>query len=507
LIFEVAEFNLSTSEINKENNCNNKIIIPTKTLVILVTAVVLGLVLMGPLMIMSSSAYTKYITGIDTLTQFDANSIVGIAAYYNQDDKFQHVIVGTKDGAVTEVYFNQKGIFRDVLTQFDANSIVRMAAYYAVADKFQHVMVVTTDGNVNEIYFNQKGIFRDVLTNIQGIVAITAYAAGCIDDGRSIGVTRHSCDQSHVAIATADGKITEINWGGIPYDAINQKVIGTSQGMTAIAAYYTYYSASAGFFDREAPSPDPGSTTSISSGGKICNPYLGQSVFIPCADADVLAQFDGIVGFAAYYNPTDRFYHAIVATNDGNVHEVFYKNNPTPPPLPPPPADVFNIKFAASPANPNSPSDGYIGVGDPVTLKWVVTGGSCPNKSNCQISLEGKGLLGDILFAKQSNLPSTGSMTIKPPVDTHYFLTVGSQSKSSWVTLYQKPGGPANDPCQTAGKCQFFYFKIVDPNSPCYTDAFFAPDAKTALNYLINQSPRDATVSQISEAAYLAGCS
>jgi hypothetical protein len=146
-------------------------------------------------------------------------------------------------------------------------------------------------------------------------------------------------------------------------------------------------------------------------------------------------------------------------------------------------------------------------VGDPVTIKWQVTGGSCPAKSNCPISLEGVDVFGMSLVTKKSGLPSTGATTVKVHEDTHFILTAGSQNKALWVTVYAVPGGsPMTDPCQTAGKCQFFYFKIVNPSSPCYTDATFAPDAKSAKSYLQNQNI-DATITQITEAEYLAGCS
>jgi hypothetical protein len=42
---------------------------------------------------------------------------------------------------------------------------------------------------------------------------------------------------------------------------------------------------------------------------------------------DILANFSGIVGITGYYNPAanDQFQHVIVATNDGKVHELWWK--------------------------------------------------------------------------------------------------------------------------------------------------------------------------------------
>jgi hypothetical protein len=268
---------------------NNIVIVPiSNTLVPLLAILVLTLVLLAPIMISSSFAYSRYIVGIDTLTQFDANSIVGIAGYYALSDKYQHVIVATKDGTITEVYFSP------------------------------------------------KGIFRDVLANIQGTVGITAYAAGCLtltEDHLLFSTTvSTTCDGSHVGIVKADGTVTDIYWGGTPYSPITQNVMGKSQVpfISHLASYYKTYSASS-----SCCFPDfAGGVTSASSDGKICNQYLGVSYTV-CTGSDVLAQFDGIVGYAGYFTPTDEFQHAIVATNDGTLHEVFFKDNPIPPPAPP----------------------------------------------------------------------------------------------------------------------------------------------------------------------------
>ena len=77
--------------------------------------------------------------------------VVGIAGYYAENDQYQHVIVGTTDGKVHEIYWKigQQGIEGQyILTQFNANSIVGIAGYYAENDTGQHVIVGTKDGNV-----------------------------------------------------------------------------------------------------------------------------------------------------------------------------------------------------------------------------------------------------------------------------------------------------------------------------------------------------------------------
>ena len=70
------------------------------------------------------------------LTQFSANSIVGVAGFVGAD-QLNQVVVGTNDGRVNLVWW-LPGQARDqmVLTQFSANSIVGVAGFVG-ADRAQ----------------------------------------------------------------------------------------------------------------------------------------------------------------------------------------------------------------------------------------------------------------------------------------------------------------------------------------------------------------------------------
>jgi hypothetical protein len=90
----------------------------------------------------------------------------GVAGYYATQDNYQHVIVGTNDGNVNELYFQPgRGVGQDVLWHF-GSGVVGVAGYYTTQDNYQHVMVGTGDGNVNELYFRPgQGVGQDVLWN------------------------------------------------------------------------------------------------------------------------------------------------------------------------------------------------------------------------------------------------------------------------------------------------------------------------------------------------------
>jgi hypothetical protein len=94
--------------------------------------------------------------GQDVVTQFPSGSVVAIAGYWANIDDRHHTIVASKDGKVYEIYWKsgQAGIEGQyVLTEFPSGSIVAIAGYYAENDKRQHVIVGTRDGSVRDFSF------------------------------------------------------------------------------------------------------------------------------------------------------------------------------------------------------------------------------------------------------------------------------------------------------------------------------------------------------------------
>jgi hypothetical protein len=88
----------------------------------------------------------------ELLYQFGANR--GVGGYYAVTDKNQHAIVGTGDGRVNELCWQGPNpADQRVLRQFGANSIVGVGGYYTDADKNQHAIVGTRDGRVHELYW------------------------------------------------------------------------------------------------------------------------------------------------------------------------------------------------------------------------------------------------------------------------------------------------------------------------------------------------------------------
>ena len=88
----------------------------------------------------------------DVLASF-SNAIFGVAGYYVTGEGTQHVIVGTSDGTVTEVYWKSgQGVHQDVLANF-ASGIADVGGYYVPNEGTQHAIAGNFDGTLNEVYW------------------------------------------------------------------------------------------------------------------------------------------------------------------------------------------------------------------------------------------------------------------------------------------------------------------------------------------------------------------
>src|SRR5438034_8818597 len=102
----------------------------------------------------------------DVLVQFDPNNVmVGIAGYYVAPEGTQHVIVGFRDGTLTEVYWKTgQGVHQDTLGNF-ANGVVGVGGYYNSKDGSQHAIYGTSSDELYEVYWKSgQGIHQDKLT-------------------------------------------------------------------------------------------------------------------------------------------------------------------------------------------------------------------------------------------------------------------------------------------------------------------------------------------------------
>jgi len=236
------------------------------------------------------------------LACFDA--ITTIDSFFTSDDGYQHEIVATPDGNVHEIYFKPNDINFTEPPLGHFNGILDIAAFQALDDKNRIVIVATNDGSLHEIFYHPSlpgggHVSTLALPKFNGIVGIAAFYTP--DD-----------KFRHVIVATGDGNVHEVFYHPSIGVHLSQPPLAKFNGVVGVGAFYAeddknrivIVATNDGLLHEIFYRP------SLPGGGHVST--LG------------VPKFNHIIGVAAFYTPDDKFRHAIVATDDGNVHEVFY---------------------------------------------------------------------------------------------------------------------------------------------------------------------------------------
>ena len=143
----------------------------------------------------SACSYSPIETGRAALGTFPA--IVSVGGFFSPDDNYRHAIVATKDGKVTEVFFNpQRGQGQAVLGTFPG--IVGVGGFFSADDDCRHAMVAGADGKLIDLYFNPLQDVRQlVVATVPDVVAVAGFHS--VDDGFR-----------HAIVGTKDGNVSEV---------------------------------------------------------------------------------------------------------------------------------------------------------------------------------------------------------------------------------------------------------------------------------------------------------
>jgi hypothetical protein len=244
--------------------------------------------------------------------------IVGVAGYFDPDDGYQHALVATRAGAVHELLYANPahpGISLDPkgpVATFAPNSIVALAGYQTPNDHFEHALVATRDGQVSEVFFgNPKfpgGKGQDVLARFASgsVVAV----AGFYDPGDGF---------QHALVATTDGHLHEVKFAnpahpGILVDAQGPVASFAAGSVVSLAGYY-------------GPPGDGFEHALVATrDGRVSEVFFGNPKFPGGKGQDVLARFDPsrIVAVGGYATG-DGFQHVLVLTTDGMLSELRWR--------------------------------------------------------------------------------------------------------------------------------------------------------------------------------------
>jgi hypothetical protein len=223
------------------------------------------------------------------------NGLVDLGAFYSNDDQYRHIITATSDGNIWEIFYNPStGLGQTILGNFP--NTTHVCGFFSTDDNYRHAIVATADGNVTEIFFNpQTGQGQTLLGNFDEIVDIAAFFSP--DD-----------NFRHVLVATADGNVTEIFFN--PQTGQGQTVIANVPGLNRISSYYATDDR---FFNRRVQ---------VSSRtGTVYEVRYHPNFGIIRA---VLFNTGGLIDVGSFFSPDDNFRHAVLATSEGDIQELFF---------------------------------------------------------------------------------------------------------------------------------------------------------------------------------------
>jgi hypothetical protein len=152
-------------------------------------------------------ADTVGIEGTDALpVTFTPGSIVGVAVLYNTDDRRYVVVVGTRTGALHEIFWkaDTAGVEGDdnLPISFGLNSIVAVAGFYDIARQRHVVVVATRDGKVHQVYW------KALTVGIEAHSVVAQFGANSI---AGLAAFYSASDQiEHIIVGLTNGRVLEL---------------------------------------------------------------------------------------------------------------------------------------------------------------------------------------------------------------------------------------------------------------------------------------------------------
>lgn len=217
--------------------------------------------------------------------------------FFSADDNFRHAVAGTGDGTIREFPYTPSVGQRPGMSAY-LNGLLDLGAFTSDVDRFRHVVAVDVQGNVWDIAWDANNQpLMQILVNIPNAVCVAGFYTA--DD-----------QFRHAIVGTSDGKIIEVYYGTVGNPNPQTAPLGSFDGLVDVGGFFSpddgYRHALVGTAD--------GTITEI-----FYNPDFG--IFqTPVATIPDLACVSG------YFVDQDQFYNRRVQalTNAGRVHEVRY---------------------------------------------------------------------------------------------------------------------------------------------------------------------------------------
>lgn len=160
--------------------------------------------------------------GLATLGEL--RGLVACDGFYSPDDRFRHAIVGTRDGAIHELFFHPS-LGHGHARLADLRGLVDVASFYSADDGYRHVIVVRSGGEIWELFYSpQTGLGQAQLATIPGAMRVAAFYSP--DDG-----------YRHAIVATRSGELHELFYH--PAHGMGDARLGSFPGMVDVGAFYS----------------------------------------------------------------------------------------------------------------------------------------------------------------------------------------------------------------------------------------------------------------------------
>jgi len=277
-----------------------------------------------------------------------SGEIYGVAGYYSENDSTQHVVVATNDGTLYEIHWNRNipPTPPQRLAQF--GGIHSLAGFYTSDDGFQHVIVFTEDGRLHELYFKtpqevnrRSPLFQLPTTATPNHVGMAGYYDS-LDKYRN------------VTVGCADDTLYEVFWNAQVAPSTGRTTQFTLHDVAAIAGFFDpngnswnvfvamkggdVYDVESSLGGRDTRLLFTSSTRLKNVAAFVNTATQIRQVILQDVNSQVavytyspeqvreapLVTLGNVVDIAAYFSEYDSMCHVILATTDGNIHEVYY---------------------------------------------------------------------------------------------------------------------------------------------------------------------------------------
>jgi hypothetical protein len=264
-----------------------------------------------------------------------------VSGHFAPTDGFQHAMA-LVDGTLNEIFFDPtRGLFRTPIAHFDKAVSV---ASFAADNGSQHTVVATSDLRIFDVWWDSNDIHERVIANFRSTRFVQVVAFYATSERRK-----------HVVTATDTGEIEDLSWDR-PDDVVAMRVIGKVGGIVGIAGLHNeddhfnvvqVLSIDGGlreiFYKDPAHPSTPNLLTTFSDVAGLAGFFFPEDTFrhaIVLSRTGLITDYQyhplhqplrrdlttigNAVGIGSYATP-DGFRHVIVAIDNGDVDEVFYR--------------------------------------------------------------------------------------------------------------------------------------------------------------------------------------